>query len=226
MRESMFALPESTQFEKRIPKQKFYANLSITPALKRVFTEQIDTVTWRNKLSAQTLNVAKGERVEELEIFLIKLRQRSLDNTVLELIDREIPYHIFFLLEFVGEFQARIGYKEAGGGRAAFKVDAYYQTDWLPWEKLPLSLSGLNLDAVYENFVRQVAGEKLAAGVSGTADESLKDIVARDKERQNLLKQIAALENKVRREKQFNKQVELNEQLKKLQAELDGMAGR
>ena len=70
--------------------------------LKRVFTEQIDTVTWCNKLSAQTLNVAKGERVEELEVFLIKLRQRSLDNAVLDLIDREVPYHIFFLLEFGG----------------------------------------------------------------------------------------------------------------------------
>lgn len=225
----MFVLPESTQFERRIPKQKFYANLSITPALKRVFTEQIDTITWRNKLSAQTLNVAKGERVEELEVFLLKLRQRSLDNAVLELIDREVPYHIFFLLEFKGEFQARISYKEAGSGRAAFKVDTYYQTDWLSWETLPLSLSGLSLDAVYENFVRQVAGDKLAGSVTNrasTTDESLKDMVERDKERQSLLKQIAALENKVRREKQFNKQVELNEQLKKLQAELGEMAGR
>lgn len=213
----MFVLPESTQFERRIPKQKFYANLSITPALKRVFTEQIDTITWRNKLSAQTLNVAKGERVEELEVFLLKLRRRNLDNAVLELIDREVPYHIFFLLEFKGEFQARIGYKEAGSGRAAFKVDAYYQTDWLPWEKLPLSLSGLNLDAVYENFVRQVAGEKLAAGA---AAENLKDVVERDKKRQSLIKQIAVLESKVRHEKQFNKQVELNEQLKALKRQL------
>ena len=222
----MFVLPESTQFERRLPKQKFYANLSITPALKRVFTEQIDTIIWRNKLSAQTLNVARGERVEELEVFLIRLRQRSLNNSVLELIDREVPYHIIFLLDFEGEFQARIGYKEPGGGRAAFKVDAYYQTDWFPWDKLPLSLNGLNLDAVYENFVRQVAGEKLAEGALCPAGESLKDIVERDKKRQTLLKQIAALENKIRREKQFNKQVELNEQLKKLQAELDGIAGR
>ncbi len=220
----MFVLPESTQFERRIPKQKFYANLSITPALKRVFTEQIDTIIWRNKLSAQTLNVARGERVEELEVFLIRLRQRSLNNSVLELIDREVPYHIIFLLDFEGEFQARIGYKEPGGGRAAFKVDAYYQTDWFPWDKLPLSLNGLNLDAVYENFVRQVAGDKLATSTTsetGTATESLKDLVGRDRQRQSLLKQIVALENKVRREKQFNKQVELNEQLKALKRRLE-----
>ncbi len=222
----MFVLPESTKFERRIPKQKFYTNLSITPALKRVFTEQIDTIIWRNKLSVQTLNVPNGERVEELEVFLIKLRQRNLDNTILELIDREIPYHIFFLLEFGGEFQARIGYKEAGSGRAAFKVDAYYQTDWLPWEKLPLSLSGLNMDTVYENFVRQVAGDKLwtsATNGTGTAGESLKDVVERDKERQILLKQIAALENKVRREKQFNKQVELNAELRMLKERLESL---
>lgn len=213
----MLVLPESTKFERRVPKQKFYANLSITPALKRIFTEQIDTITWRNKLSAQTLNVAKGERVEELEIFLIKLRQRSLDNAVLELIDREIPYHILFLLEFKEEFQARIGYKEPGSGRVPFKVDAYYQTDWLPWDSLPLSLDGLSLNAVYENFVRQIAGEKLVADIAGG---SLKDVVERDKERQRLLKQITVLENKVRREKQFNKQVELNQHLKALKRQL------
>lgn len=215
----MLVLPESTRFEKRVPKQKFYANLSITPALKRVFTEQIDAVIWHNKLSPQTLNIAKGKQVGELEVFLIRLRQQSLDNAILELIDREIPYHILFLLEVNGEFQARIGYKESARGRSSFKVDAYYHTDWLPWEKLPLSLDGLNLDAVYENFVRQVAGKKLVATVTDGA-ESLKDSVARDKQRQKLLKQIAALENKVRHEKQFNKQVELNTELRQLKKEL------
>lgn len=211
--------PASTEYGRRIPKQKFYANLSVTPALRRIFTDQIESITWSHKLSPATVNVAKGELVEELELFHIRLRERKLDNAVLELIDREIPYHILFLLEFDGEFQAHIGYKEPGGGRAAFKVDTYYQTEWMPWDELPLSLEGLNLDAVYEKFIRQIAGDSMANGPDDSAN--LKDAVERDKQRQKLLKQIAALENKIGREKQFNKQVELNTELRLLLRNLE-----
>lgn len=213
--------PASTAYGRRIPKQKFYKNLSVTPALRRIFTEQIESIIWSHKLSPATVNVAKGELVEELEIFHILLRQRGLDNAVLELVDREIPYHILFLLEFDGDFQARIGYKESGVGRAAFKVDAYYQTDWMPQNALPFSLAGLNLDTIYENFVRQIAGSNLVSGAD--KGESLKDAIGRDKERQKLLKQIAALENKVRQEKQFNRQVVLNTELKVLKERLESL---
>lgn len=82
---------------------------------------------------------------------------------------------------------------------------------------LPLKLDGLNTDKVYENFVRQIAGETLTSGVG----ETLKESVERDRRRQELQKQIAALQVKVRREKQLNKQVQLNAELKRLKRELD-----
>ena len=53
-----------------------------------------------------------------------------------------------------------------------FKVNGYYCTEWLREDELPLKLEGLNLDSVYENFVRQIAGDKLK---TETADESLKE---------------------------------------------------
>ena len=37
----MLGFPASTEFGKRIPKQKFYEKIDILPALKRVFVEQI-----------------------------------------------------------------------------------------------------------------------------------------------------------------------------------------
>ena len=37
----MLDLPVSTEFNKRIPKQKFYENIAVTPAMKRAFVEQI-----------------------------------------------------------------------------------------------------------------------------------------------------------------------------------------
>ena len=216
----MLGLPRSTEYGKRIPKQKFYDNLSISPELKRVFAEQIAAIFWSNKLSPDTLNVAAGDTVDEIEVFTIRLNQPSLDTRVLQQIDKQIPYHIIFVLEYKGRLQAWIGYKEAAAsGSNAFKVSRYYHTGWMPEDELHLSIDGLNMDAIYESLVRQIAGDKLLTD----SGESLKESVERDEKRKQLEKQIAALENKMRREKQLNRQMEMNAELKKLRIELRQM---
>ena len=214
----MLGLPKSTEFKRRIPKQKFYENLTVSLALKRIFVEQIRVIWWRNKIASATMNLATGEAVAEIEVFEICLSAPQLDEDVLRQIDKEIPYHILFLLEYEGKYQAWTAYKEAAGsGTNAFKVDSYYHTDWMEESALLLKLDGLNTDRVYENFVRQIAGETLTSG----AGETLKESVARDKRRQELQKQITALQVKVRRERQLNKQVQLNTELKKLKKALE-----
>lgn len=215
----MLGLPKSTEFNKRIPKQKFYDNLTVSPTLKRSFVDQIRIIYWANKIASSTVNLAEGKNVTEIEVFHIRLNQETLDENVLKQIDREIPYHILFVLEYDGKYKAVIGYKEAAGsGKAAFKVDRYYQTDWMTENELPVHLDGLNVDAVYENFVRQIAGDTLQ---TSTPQESLKESVARDDRREDLKRQIDKLQTKIRKEKQLNRQMEMNAELKKLRKELN-----
>lgn len=214
----MLGFPVSTDFNKRIPKQKFYENLDVTPAMRRIFVEQIKTVFWKNKLAATTLNIAAGEAVTEIEVLEVRLAQPQLDESVLRQIDREIPYHILFVLTCDGNAQAWIGYKEsASTGNKAFKVNRYYHTPWMPQDDLRFTVDGLDMDAVYESLVRQIAGDELQADTG----ESLKQSVERDEKKKLLEKQIAALENKIRKEKQLNRQMEMNAQLKKLRRELE-----
>jgi uncharacterized protein YlxW (UPF0749 family) len=85
-------------------------------------------------------------------------------------------------------------------------------------DALPLKLEGLSVDSVYENFVRQIAGNALVASTSG---ETLKESVDRDEKRQALQTQIVKLQKKIKSEKQLNKQMELNAQLKTLKKELE-----
>lgn len=209
----MLGLPKSTEFNKRIPKQKFYENLSVTSAMKTAFTEQIKSIYWRNKLAATTLNLAPGKLVTEIEVFEIRLTSPDLDEDILCLIDREIPYHILFLLEYDRKYQAAMGYKEASSsGKASFKVERYYRTVWLTEEKLSLHLEGLTIDAVYENFIRQIAGDRLV----GNENTTLKESVEQQKQREQIEKQIAALETKMKKEKQLNRKMELKAEIKKL----------
>ena len=218
----MLGFPKSTEFGKRIPKQKFYENFNGSAILKRIFVEQIKVIYWRNKIASSTINLAEGVDVTELEVLELALSQKEIDTDVLRQIDREIPYHILFVLSYENRYQAWIGYKEASAaGAAKFRVGNYYHTAWMTEEKLReiLKIEGLSMDAVYENFVRQIAGEALQKG----NEESLKESVERDARRKELEKQIQTLQGKVRKEKQLNRQMELNGEVKRLRKELESM---
>lgn len=212
----MFQLPKSTEYGKRIPKQTFYAKLTLAPEVKRALAEQINTIIWSNKISPETINLAPSETVKEIQVFMIRLNQATLDARILPLIDKQIPYHIVFVLEYNNRQQAWVCYKEASlAGSSAFQVEAYYHTDWVNVGEFSLRIEGLSMEAAYEGFVRQIAGERLAGG------GRLKEDVERARKRQQLEKQIAALEKRIANEKQFNRQVEMNGEMKGLQKEFE-----
>lgn len=200
----MLGLPRSTQVNRRVAKEKLYQNATLAPRTREMIKDQIDSVFWRNKLADSTMAISAGETVAEIQIFEIQLRQRELDKRVLPAIAKAIPYKILFILVFGDEAQVWI---EASG--------TFYNTDWQPLGGFALKFEGLNLDAVYENLVRQISGGRL--GTEGDIEEA----VDRDKQRQKLEREIAALEKKLLREKQFNKQVVLNSELKQLKKDLE-----
>lgn len=217
----MHGFPESTEFNKRIPKQKFYDNLSISPSLKRSFIDQIKVIYWINKIASSTVNLAEGRSVKEIEVFKVKLNTPSLDELVLKQIDREIPYHIIFFLEYGRKMQAWIGYKEtSSSGSAAFKVNRYYHTEWFEEDKLTIRIEGLNMDAVYENFVRQIA----AGNLQSNQTESLKQSVERNEQIENLKRQSICLQGKIRKEKQLNQQMQMNEELRKIKKKMEELS--
>lgn len=199
----MLGLPRSTEVNRRVAKEKLYQNAALAPQTREMIKDQIESVFWRNKLADSTMAIGAGETAREIQIFEIQLRQRELDKRVLPAIAKAIPYKILFVLMFGDEAQVWI---EASG--------TFYNTDWQPLGGFTLKFEGLNLDAVYENLARQISGGRL--GTDGDIEEA----VDRDKKRQKLERDIAALEKKLLREKQFNKQVELNGELKRLKNEL------
>ncbi len=216
----MLNLPKTTEYNRRIPKQKFYQNINISPTLKRCFIEQIKVIYWRNKLASSTLNITSGSQVSEIQVFEIKLNTPSLDEKVLKQIDKELHYHIIFILEYENKYQLCVGYKEQSSStNSVFKVNNYYYTKWMKETELSLQIDGLNTDTIYENFIRQIAGEKL----SNIKDKTLKEIIEINEKKQQLQKQIDILQNKIKKEKQLNKQVQMNDELKKLKQELSDL---
>ena len=213
----MLGLPTSTECNRRIPKQKIYEKSELSPALKKAFSAQIASIHWRNKIAPEVLNLAAGKEVRELEVFELRLNDGQMDEAVLRLIDRAIPYHILFVLVWEARMRLAVAYKEMPDAKSTgVRVEHYYYTDWMPVGELALRLEGLSMDAVYENLVRRIAGGALGDARTSTLRES----VAAQGRRERIGKQIATLEAKIRREKQPKKKFELVQELKALQCNL------
>ncbi len=214
----MIDFPKNTLFNKKIPKQKFYDKLGATNKLEQQFVKEIDSIVWKNKLSPETINISVGINVMEIEIFEVFLKEQAISKNILEVIDREIPYHLVFILRYKDLGQIWISYKEGSKSRVGkFKVDSLYKTEWLKYDDLTLTLNGLNLDKVYENFMLQVADGKLQ--LEQGAD--IKDAVTKSKEQDKLWAYVNSLETKIKNEKQYNQQVKLMAELRKAKSQLE-----
>lgn len=208
----MLDFPASTLFNRRIPKKKFYEKLSVNNILERQFAKEIDAIYWRNKLSPETLNISSGTDVAEIEIFEITLKAQGISKNIIETIDREIPYHLVFILRYQDLGQIWISFKEESKNREGkYKVDSYYQTGWMKYNDLSLKIEGLNLNRIYENFILQISGGKLQLEYGS----DIKEAISKVKEQEKLEAYIVNLETKIRNEKQFNQQVKLMAELRK-----------
>ena len=199
--------PEKTYFGKVIPKAKFYEKLPVTQAVRGCFVNEIAAIVWRNKLSPETLNVQPGSRVREIEVIEITLKGETLNDSVLKLIDKGIPYQLLFMLKRGEEYQLCIGYKET----ETASVKEYFKTPWQTFAELPLQISGLTLDEVCDNFIRQIHGNLQSA-----ESRDLKTELEVTKEEEKLQKRIAQLEKKLLTEKQFKKQMAIRAELLEL----------
>ena len=105
-------------------------------------------------------------------------------------------------------------YKEASqSGSNAFQLRQSYHTEWMRPEDLSLNLTALDMDALYESIVRQIAGDAIDA----PQGESLKEAVEQTQQREKLEKQIAQLKAKMKKEKQLSRQMELRREIKRLE---------
>lgn len=155
----MIDLPETTNIYGRMPKEVFYKHMTVYPELKKIFMEETQSITWRNKLSPETMSITPGKNVAEIAVVEIVLSRQAISQNLLELLARETePYTVFIIrYEDWGQiwFCRREGRDHPKG---QIRCDPYYQTSWLLYEELELKLEGDNLDQIYTNFLNHIPG--------------------------------------------------------------------
>lgn len=211
-----YEYPLKTKFNKPIPKNKIYEKASINTTLKDKIVKQIEKIIWLHKLSSTTLNLDATENITEIQVFDIELKQDSLDEDVLRAIDRAIPFPIIFQLKKNDKVQIKSAYKRANeSNNDKWIVDKYFTSPWLDINQDKESLpTVLDLEKLYEVMIKELIPNLT------TTKKSLKEQVEIHKELEKLQKQYEQIKAKRNKEKQFNKKVELNAQLKHLKAKI------
>jgi hypothetical protein len=212
----MFHLPASTIVGKKIPLTTFYQNLPDSGREEQVCIDEVEEIIWLHTLSPKTIAISPGELVKELEIFEIKLHQKRISTTILNLIEKVIPNHILYLLSWKNEAQVVIGYKENNSPAGdQDNVSRYHYSDWMPRDLIDPTFSGLSLDTMYDSLVRQFLADEQPQV------KSLNETSLLQREIDTQIQICEILEKKVKNERQYKIQVPLNRQLRKERQKLE-----
>ena len=211
---SFFNLPKQTQVNKSIPKNAF--DSYINSKQKKLFVDIIERIRWTNKLSVETINL-EGKEISEIQIFEVALRQKDNIEKLLEIIDKSIPYHIIFVLNFEDQVKISVAQKHLHPTNENNTVIVWtFKSEWLNKDliKYQLNLKG-TLDSVIKDFCIQLSGKK------ENVDLSLNELVEKESQIEKLEKKINKLKSQIKRTKQFNRKVELNALLRQSEMELN-----
>ncbi len=219
-----YRFPESTALNRRLPKDALYQRLNPSSALRQLFINQVQEIIWRNKLSADTMNIGTGGDYSELHVFDIELKNgvAELDEQVLREIDSLIVFPVLHrLTRKVGhneQVQYHLAYKAPTRESAEkIKVGRYFSSDWLAQPEqhnlhdLPIVL---NVTQLYRQLLQPLLPIQLRA------DESIDECMNRVEELNKQQRQINKLQNQLLREKQFNRKIDLNRELRVLRQTL------
>lgn len=213
----MFAYPKQAEFNRPVPKSKVYAHARVSRRLKELFVAQVGEILWKYKLSPETINLPARRGIEEIEVFELSLRTPNLEPAVLGLLDRVIPFPLLFQLVYDGQVHFAASYKRPSEADASrWVVEGRFLTGPQPVDagRLPLPVA-LDLASLYEQAVRQ------HIPLSARPGESVAEQVARFEALEAKTRACRQLENRLAREKQFNRKVELNAALRSISQELD-----
>ena len=194
----MLVLPESTEVRQFISKAAIYRKFELNNSQQNSFDEDIKKITIVNEISSQTVKLS-GSDENSFFVLEVQLKHKNYDKKNIERLSKLIDQNILLLLTY--EDEARL---------AVFKT-ILHETEWKSLENIKLTLTGLSFDALWENVIRTVGG------IETQEESTLEEQITSNIEKAKIQKQIDALKKKMKNEKQFNRQIEIKAEIRKLE---------
>ena len=199
----MLGLPRSTEVNRPLPKAQIYKKFELRQAQRDVFDRDIARLDIVNHVAPQTIPaIAEGNDVKAIFVVAIELKHADYDPKNIILISQLIPQRLVFALRFGDIVQIGVYHTKL------------FTSLWQSLDTANLTLSGLNLDVVWQNIVSSIGEVEVAEG------NSLTEQIKANDERSKILRQIENLERQMRSTSQTRRQREIYAEIKKLKVQL------
>lgn len=222
---AFFDYPKAAAFGRVVPKSRIYEHAGASTALRDLFVTQVDQIVWKYKLAPETTNLAATKAVSEIQVFGISLRTGKFDEEVLRAIDRAIPFPLIFELSWTGKRKAVAAFKRPSDADSTkWVISGYFSTDWAPEDaaRLPLPVA-LNLGGLYDSLITALMPK--ATVEAEDTGEDIQTRVARMEAIRSKTREVEGIKARLAREKQFNKRVAINAELRAARRELERLSG-
>ena len=199
----MFGLPNTTGIRKQLPKKAIYAKFELKPAQREGFDADVSRIDIVAVVSPTTVPaIAAGESIKEFYVLAVQLKRKDYDEKNIAMLSKLIPQNILFSLQYEDETQLAVYHTKL------------IKSDWKSTADIEIRLSGLNLDTVWENIIKDIGEIHVREG------KTLTEQIQEDERLRVLKRQIDELERKCRTEKQPRRRLELYEKLTSLKKQL------
>lgn len=197
----MLGLPQSTEVRKPLPKAQLYKRFDWKPSQRDSFDSVVGRLDFIHWISPKTVPaITEGTDIKEIFVIEVSLKTRNFDMKPIEQLARSIPQRIAYLLRYEQEARLAVYHTK-------LFVSAPQDID-----TLNISLTGLNLDSVWETIVSSIGS------FSVEQENSLTEQIKIDIDRAKIEKQIATLGKQMYASKQPHRKRELFEEIKKLKS--------
>ena len=221
---ALILYPQQAAFGRTLPKNKIYEHSGANTKLKSLFIEQVDQIVWQYKLAPETINLPATPSVPEVQVFAIHLKTPELHCDVLRCIDGAVQFPIIFELTQGQGAEARTqvvaAYKQPSESDASSWVcSEYFGSGWLPATTARASFPlTLDLSGMYEQLLLPLIP------LEKRQFEHFSLLVKRAEQAAAKRNEIQRVQARLAKEKQFNRKVALNAQLRELKNELQSLA--
>lgn len=196
----MLNLPEITELHKPLPKTQIYKKFQFSNAQQTKFDADISRIDIVNEVSLRTIpSIQQGKKINSIYVLSVTLKTKDYDSKNIEKISKIIPQNLVFALQYEEEIQL------------AVFCEKIFVTEWMHETKAKLELKGFNFDEVWENIIKQIEGGEWDSNLSLSENIELKE------RKEKLQKEIDVLKKKMKNEKQFNRQIEIKAEIRRLE---------
>lgn len=231
-----FHIPPACEVNKTIFKKLFYENADLSSSDKVLFTDVINKITWLYCMKPETINIQpyQDETREYLEIeFLeVELAEERKLSRIAELMMRTIPYPMVLVFRFDNQWKLFVAHQRNRlNDSSKITIEEFISTGWIDngselLGKLDVrTMRFSNFFDLYSDIVDVISiynAETLIGSdldLSGEAARKLSSTM------EGLDNEITSLKSMLKNETQFNRQIELNIQIKELRKRKSQLMG-